>query len=618
MKKNLLTLALCTLSIIAIKAQNISQDFVYFDSDSHVLTQSDMNDLDNLYSQLQDHSDFELSIIGHTDQDGSDDYNDALAQKRAEEVHNYLVSKGATADQVNINWQGEKQLADTNNTGSAKQKNRRVEVQSTVYDYENADDIIISAHTVETQHYSVDLSEEQTIDCNAGSTIIVPADAFVHADGTPVDASNITLDIREAFTYSDFIAEGLYTHSKGEILETGGMMYINATANGKDLKLQEGKSLEIIYPLQNVESDMQLFYADEDEEGNLDWTPTEQAIGTTDIKLEDYASNIDLSRLFNYDFGDMTKPKLYFDRMPAKPSVRKLPHPPAEPVRGYPSQYKKYREKYKNYELALEEYHIEKPKEEQALEEWHAEVENRFQKIWAYKKSFKEFHAKVQAISGLRKINKLKGKRSTAEIINMIYANFNQGLTLEINDRKLISKALHNYTNQILVERKMYQQTTNYKQYKLQNLIGGTIKKLINDAMTEATELKFAATGEVGGKELSSYVTNINQLGWINCDRFPNYPMRYDLFVKMDDQSTNYYMIFYDIKSIIRPKKEDGYFVFKDIPGMNVKVLGIKLVDKKPYIAIKDHKISKNNIINIDFQPGTLAQIKKELSLFEG
>lgn len=619
MKKHLLTLALCTLCTIAIKAQDISQDFIYFDSDSHVLSTDDKENLDHIFNQLLDHSDYELNIIGHTDQDGSDYYNDVLAQKRAEQVKDYLMSKGATEDQVSIDWQGEKQLADNNTTGSAKQKNRRVEVQSTVYDYNQTDDIIISAHTVETQHYTVDVSQEQVIDCNAGSTIIIPADAFVHVDGTPVDASNVTIDIREAFTYSDFIAEGLFTHSKGEILETGGMLYINAVANGKEVKLKEGKSLEIIYPLQDVESDMELFYANEDNDGNLDWTPTEQSIGTTDVKKEDYAESIDLNLLFDYDFGDMVKPELYFESMPSKPSVRKLPHPPAEPVQGFPNQYKKYKEKYRNYELALEEYHIEKPKEEQALAEWNAEVDARFQEVWSYKKEFKEFHAKVQAISGLNKIKNLKGKRSTSELIKMLYANFNQGLTLEFDDRKLFREAFQNQTFHILKERKIYSKTVDYRQYKIQNLIGGSIKKLMNEVLAEAAQLQFAATGEVGRRELSSYVTSINQLGWINCDRFINYPERYDLFVEMDDSSTNYFMIFNDIKSMIRPSKDNGFFVFKNIPKrLDVKLLGIKLVDKKPYIAVKEHKANTGNTIDVDFQPGTLAQIKKELSLLEG
>jgi hypothetical protein len=70
---------------------------------------------------------------------------------------------------------------------------------------------------------------------------------------------------------------------------------------------------------------------------------------------------------------------------------------------------------------------------------------------------------------------------------------------------------------------------------------------------------------------------------------------------------------------MISPKITNGTAVFKDIPqGQNVRILGVKLVDNKPYVAVKKYQVQKQNILEMDFQPGTLSMIKEQLSQLEG
>src|SRR5689334_22449712 len=47
----------------------------------------------------------------------------------------------------------------------------------------------------------------------------------------------IRLEIKEAFTASDILLAGLTTKSNGKLLQSGGMIYINATANDKAVKI---------------------------------------------------------------------------------------------------------------------------------------------------------------------------------------------------------------------------------------------------------------------------------------------------------------------------------------------------------------------------------------------
>lgn len=619
MKNQLLTLIYVLTAAPLLLGQSTSQDFIYFDSDLHNLDNEDYTTLKGVFDKINTNMDFEMEIIGHTDQDGDDNYNYALARKRAENVKDYFVSKGAQEQQISISWAGEKQLADNAYTNAAKQKNRRVEISTWYYNYEDVEDILTSAHTVPVQYYNTNTKIEETIDCNAGSTLIIPPNAFTFEDGSPLEGAEVTIDVKEAFTYSDFISEELFTHSKGDILESGGMISVNATANGKPVKLAEGKSIEIIYPLQNTKDGMELFYATEDAEGNLDWSPNDQSIGTTNLKkYGDAMDDETIKTILELDFSDLEKPKLSFEPMPSKPRISRFPHPPAKPDYGFPSDFEKYELKYKNYEEALANYHTNKPLQEEKLVSWNNEVNSRLNAVWNHKRDLKNYHAKMQSMVGLKKIKTYIDKRSTREILAMIEANFTRGLVLTVNDAKLYKKAFGNYTREITGERKISLQQTDYSEFQIQNILGGIVKKMMNDAKNKKIELQYAESGEVDNLAFSSYVTSVKKLGWINCDRFINFANRRNLLVKNVDANSKYFLIFDDIKSMISPRINNGTAIFKAIPqGQNVRILGVKLVDNKPYVAVKKHQVQKQNILEMDFQPGSLAMIKEQLSQLE-
>jgi len=115
------------------QSTNLSQAFVHFDVDKHQLNEAAQSELNTLIHELESHSDFELKIIGHTDQDGSEAYNQRLAENRANEVYEYFVSMGLPEQNIMKDWKGEKDLLVSNNSSSAKQKNRRVELQYRTY-----------------------------------------------------------------------------------------------------------------------------------------------------------------------------------------------------------------------------------------------------------------------------------------------------------------------------------------------------------------------------------------------------------------------------------------------------------------------------------------------------
>jgi len=69
-----------------------------------------------------------LSITGHTDAVGSDEYNQALGSRRAQSVQHYFESKGIPVLKITIGSKGEKEPIGDNNTIAGRAKNRRTSI----------------------------------------------------------------------------------------------------------------------------------------------------------------------------------------------------------------------------------------------------------------------------------------------------------------------------------------------------------------------------------------------------------------------------------------------------------------------------------------------------------
>jgi outer membrane protein OmpA-like peptidoglycan-associated protein len=77
---------------------------------------------------LDKNAQVKLSITGHTDAIGSDEYNQALGYRRAQSVQHYFESKGMPANKIVIESRGEKEPTDDNNTTSGRANNRRTAI----------------------------------------------------------------------------------------------------------------------------------------------------------------------------------------------------------------------------------------------------------------------------------------------------------------------------------------------------------------------------------------------------------------------------------------------------------------------------------------------------------
>ncbi len=74
------------------------------------------------------HPDLKLAVEGHTDNVGSDEYNQTLSEKRAGAVRDYLISQGIAQETVTATGFGKTKPVASNDTGAGRQQNRRVEI----------------------------------------------------------------------------------------------------------------------------------------------------------------------------------------------------------------------------------------------------------------------------------------------------------------------------------------------------------------------------------------------------------------------------------------------------------------------------------------------------------
>lgn len=99
-----------------------------YDFDSDVVKGNARSNLTALANSLNKNQGTEVLIVGHTDSDGSDSYNQGLSERRAAAARSYLVSQGVASNRIRIAGRGESEPIESNTSAAGRAQNRRVEV----------------------------------------------------------------------------------------------------------------------------------------------------------------------------------------------------------------------------------------------------------------------------------------------------------------------------------------------------------------------------------------------------------------------------------------------------------------------------------------------------------
>lgn len=104
-------------------------DGVTFDVDSAMLKPQFRATLDQIAQSLQTYPDSLIDVYGHTDSTGSDQYNQALSERRAKTVADYLTTRGVSAARIRSQGFGKTMPVASNDTLEGRARNRRVEIK---------------------------------------------------------------------------------------------------------------------------------------------------------------------------------------------------------------------------------------------------------------------------------------------------------------------------------------------------------------------------------------------------------------------------------------------------------------------------------------------------------
>jgi len=116
-----------TTTIILEKGKKVILRGINFEFNKATLTGDSKSILEVAYNALVANPDVQVEISGHTDNVGSDAYNQALSLRRAQAVKNWLEQRGIRSDRMKTVGKGEMEPVADNNTDEGRSENRRIE-----------------------------------------------------------------------------------------------------------------------------------------------------------------------------------------------------------------------------------------------------------------------------------------------------------------------------------------------------------------------------------------------------------------------------------------------------------------------------------------------------------
>tara|TARA_B100001123_G_scaffold249658_1_gene278726 strand:- start:4516 stop:6921 length:2406 start_codon:yes stop_codon:yes gene_type:complete len=121
-----------------------------------------------------------------------------------------------------------------------------------------------------------DPKKDTTIVGKEGTEVTIPANSLVFEDGTSCE-SPVTVKLWEFYNLPDIMLAGLSTNSDEGLLQTGGMIYLEAEAKGSPLTLRAGERITLDFnPTLPVDSEFDLFHGVK-EKNRIGWKRAKDA-----------------------------------------------------------------------------------------------------------------------------------------------------------------------------------------------------------------------------------------------------------------------------------------------------------------------------------------------------
>jgi hypothetical protein len=310
MKKSTLTISFCLLLCMQVFSQKtVIQDYrytIHFDTNQDQLTPHAKLKLEKRLANFIQKDIISIEIIGHTDTEGSLDFNMGLSQRRAKTVEQFIQKNEMNRFPISTSFQGETIPNINENSATAKAANRRVEIWWMIREIIPAEEVtIISSVTTykkiipdatlpkeviipltdyqkfhqqidkNAQQFNIDNNTGGILKANEGTIIHFYPNSFCDCKSKENLNGNINISLKEYYSLRDFLQAGLSTQANDKTLQSAGSIHISASVNDKEVCLNDRQDYEILFPKNKINkenyADMQLFQGNLDENGEVNW-----------------------------------------------------------------------------------------------------------------------------------------------------------------------------------------------------------------------------------------------------------------------------------------------------------------------------------------------------------
>jgi hypothetical protein len=236
-------------------SQQIVEHIIYFDSGKDMPTREEKAKLDEVLKSITDKKlNYFISIVGHTDNIGSEQFNKHLSDNRAKNISVYLKKEFATA-RLEVVGNYYKEPASLDTTPSAKARNRRVYISISipVPQISNIGDI-----KLDKREYTIDADKNDTLIYSSGTKLFIKSGTFVDEYGNKI-SGNVTISYVEFRDPIDFILSGthMYYSDNGEnmVFNSSGMFDISGKQGEKPVFIKKGEEIKVDFvPTKNIEA----------------------------------------------------------------------------------------------------------------------------------------------------------------------------------------------------------------------------------------------------------------------------------------------------------------------------------------------------------------------------
>ena len=147
-----------------------------------------------------------------------------------------------------------------------------------------------------SQKFTASPKKNSIITASKGLKIIVDPSVLEKEDGSKVDGK-ISVSIIELTNSNDLFRSNAATVSNGRLLASGGSYFIGMECNGKKLRIKNGKTMQINFPIL-TDKEMELFYGERNDDNNMNW----KRVGTNLIPEQDEQVLISDKSMLDNDF----------------------------------------------------------------------------------------------------------------------------------------------------------------------------------------------------------------------------------------------------------------------------------------------------------------------------